>query len=145
MPTNVLHYHSDGANRQVQAVLAFFQYRLCGGIEDSWNTEWKQYDAEIEVARWENCREQGYVLMLHSKNRREQLNIVFFEHRNSDNICAVKWQQRTMNSPTIDTIAEGAYTNKWDTSFDVPYGEAMEMANWLLEQFETFWTTTSKE
>ncbi len=88
--TNVLHYHNDGANHQAQAALAFFKYLLGDGIESSWNTEYKHYDADITVARWENCREQGYVLML--TVGREQLIIAFFEHRNVAGLCAIKWE-----------------------------------------------------
>ena len=143
----VLNYHDDGANRQTQAALAMFQCLLGDGIETSWNTESHRYEADISLARWENCREQGYVLSLRSKNFRKQLNIAFFEHRNSDSICAIKWHQLTMNSPTIDTaeFGEECYSDKFDTSFDVPYGEAMQMAVWILEEFERFWTTNKAE
>ncbi len=147
MSTNVLHYHNDGAGRQAQAVLAMFQQLLGDGIESSWNDEYKRYDADIKVARWENCREQGYVLMLVSKNWSKQLNIAFFEHRNSDQLCAIRWHHLTINSPTIDNAMFGdeCYSDKWDTNYDVPYGQAMEMAEWINDEFETFWSDTMKE
>lgn len=138
--TNVLHYHADGANRQAQAVLAMFQYFLCDGIEDSWDDEWKSYRAEIEVARWENCREQGYTLMMRapwmSSNR---LNISFYEHRNYDGICAIRWEGNTLNSPTIDTLPEGAFESKWDSAYEVKYGEVTKMAKWLVKEFTNYW------
>lgn len=144
MASNVLHYHNDGANRQAQAALAFFQYLMADGIEESWNDTWKQYDADIGVARWENCREQGYVLML--TVGREQLNIAFFEHRNVDSLCAIKWEEWTMNSPTVDTANFGdKYSDKYDTTFDVNHGEAMKMAEWMLEQFKTFWKAQNEK
>jgi hypothetical protein len=139
---NVLHYHADGANRQAQGVLAMFQYLLCDGIEDSWNDDFKCYDAKIEVARWENCREQGYVLSLRAPRwGSNQLNIAFFEHRNTDGICAIKWHQNTLNSPTIDTAEFGdeCYSNKYDTSYDVGYGEAYKMAKWIHQEFVHHW------
>jgi hypothetical protein len=145
MAANVLNYHDDGANRQAQAALAMFQYLMGDGIEESWDDHCRSYMADVRVARWENCREQGYVLMLNTKDGRRQLNIAFFEHRNSDNICAVKWEQWTMNSPTIDTANFGEdYTNKFDTTFDVPYCEVMQMAKWMKNEFVTFWKETSK-
>ena len=68
------------------------------------------------VARWENCREQGYVISLRLPTYSKQLNIAFFEHRNTDSICAIVWEQRTLNSPTIETAEFGdVYKTKWDT------------------------------
>lgn len=144
MSTNVLHYGSDGASPQAKATLAMFQSVLGDGIESSWDDKFKRYGAQINVARWENCREQGYVLTMRSKNYKQQLNIAFFEHRNTDSICAVRWEQVTMNSPTIDTMQGDEYNSKWDTNHDVPYGEAVEMAKWLLNEFQTFWDNTTK-
>lgn len=137
---SVQHYHADGANRQVQAVLAMFQYFLGDGIEDSWDDWYRRYKAEIEVARWENCREQGYTLMMRapwlSSNR---LNIAFYEHRNHDGICAIKWEQNTLNSPTIDNLPDGVFESKWDSSYEVKYGEVTKMAKWLFDEFEHYW------
>ena len=73
--TKLEDYLKDGANRQARATLMFLQGDA--KIEESWNTERGTYDAEIKVARWENCREQGYIVSLRNENR-EQLNIAFF-------------------------------------------------------------------
>jgi hypothetical protein len=146
MTTNVLHYHNDGANRQTQAALAMFQSILCDGLEESWDDKWKRYKANIEIARWENCREQGYVLSLRSDDCQQQLNVAFFEHRNTDSICAIKWHQCTLNSPTIDSADFNGecYSDKYDTSFDVGYGEAEKMGRWIHDQFVQFWNETKK-
>ena len=141
--TKLSEYLNDGANRQAKAVLAFVQYF---NVEESWNTEYKKYDADIEVSRWENCREQGYVICMRSKNRCKQLNIAFFEHRNSDSICAVKWGQCTMNAPTIDTAKFGdVYKTKYDTSFDVNYGEVVKMSDWICNELKEFWGATKED
>lgn len=133
---------NDGANYQAKAVLAFIQRMT---IEESWNDDTKQYDAKAKVARWENCREQGYVISLWNKNS-DQLNIAFFEHRNTDSICAVKWQQNSINSPTIGTAKfNGIYKDKWDLSHSVGYGEVLEMANWIEEQFTEFWKASNNK
>jgi hypothetical protein len=122
-------YLQDGADHQARAVLMALQG--IGDIESSWDNEFKRYTAELNVARWENGREQGYVISLLRYKKAppssDQLNIAFFEHRNSDSIHAVKWLQHTFNSPTIDT------------SFQVGPGEYEKMANWIFEQFEEFW------
>lgn len=130
---NIKNYGKDGADNQARAVLAY----VSNDIEESWDGH--KYTAEIEVARWENCREQGYVLMLSVHQR--QLNIIFFEHRNSDGIAAVKWEQRTLNAPTIESADFGVfvYTDKYDTSFSVSYGEVTKMAQWIDDEFIKFY------
>ena len=135
--TNLQHYLQDGASQQARATLMFLQG--LGNVEESWNTEWKTYDSEIKVARWENCREQGYIVSIKDK-KHDQLNIAFFEHRNSDNIHAVKWQQNSMNSLTIGNAIFGeVYKDKYDTSFSTGYGEALKMAEWIFEQLSDFY------
>jgi len=135
--TKLENYLEDGANYQARATLMLLQRDA--NIEESWNDEWKRYDAEIQVARWENCREQGYVVSLRNK-KRDQLNIAFFEHRNSDSICAVKWQQESMDTLTIDNAKFGdVYKDKYDTSHSVDYGKAYEMAEWIIKQFTEHW------
>ena len=119
--TRLENYLQDGANYQARATLMFLQRNA--NIESSWNKECKCYDAEIKVARWENCREQGYIVSLCSKKfgGGEQLNIAFFEHRNCDNICAVKWEQNSINSITIndaETPSNVPYNNK---GIDIQY------------------------
>lgn len=136
MSTYLNDYLKDGANHQARAVLCFLQGF---SIEESWNKEFHKYDAEPSVARWENCREQGYVISLRAKSR--TLNIAFFEHRNSDSICAIKWEQMTINAPTIDTADFGGkvYTDKHDVSHSVGYGEIAKMSDWIGEQLSGFW------
>lgn len=138
--TSLENYLQDGADYQARATLMFLQ--RYSNIESSWNKEYRCYDAEIKVARWENCREQGYIVSLLSKKfgGGQQLNIAFFEHRNSDDICAVKWEQTSINTITIDTAVFGdVYKDKYDTSHSVGYGKAYEMAEWIAEQLTKFW------
>ena len=142
--TKLNSYLDDGANYQAKAVLAFLQ--AYEGIEESWNKKTKRYEADIKVARWENCREQGYIVSLNSKKWLRQINIIFFEHRNSDSIHAVKWEQRSMNSITIETAKfDNIYENKHDTSFSVVYGKVVEMSDWIWERLVKFWIETKDE
>jgi hypothetical protein len=134
-------YLRDGAGHQARAVLAILQESA--DIEDSWDDTYKEYCAKPKVARWENCREQGYIVSLRSKNYGKQLNIAFFEHRNSDSICAVRWEQYAINSITISNAKFGdIYRDKHDVSFMVEYGEIVEMAEWIERQLADFWITT---
>lgn len=128
--TDLKNYLDDGACHQARATLAYLQ-AIC----------FKNKNTKAHVARWENCREQGYVVSLYlfGVGEGKQLNIAFFEHRNSDSICAVKWEQRSINSLTIDTAEfVGVYKDKWDVSHEVPYGEAYKMADWIAGELLDF-------
>lgn len=145
MSANLIN-NPDGANFQAQAVLAYVRYLIGDGIDESWDDKLKHYRAEPKVARWENCREQGYIIYLRSKDYKDQINIAFFEHRNSDNICAVKWNQCSINSLTIDNADfGGVYRDKWEVSEEFSYGQAFEMARWIVDELIEFWNKTSKK
>jgi len=121
----------DGANYQARAVLAVLSARSLKEMpENSWERP--------RVERWFNCREQGYVIFWHLSGK--QLNIAFFRHRNSDWICAVEWEQGTINPPTIETMETRGkvYNTKWETSKDVKPGQYDEMADWIMERLEAF-------
>jgi len=132
-------YMRDGANYQARAVLAYLQQY--GSIGESWNEEYEDYDANVEIGRWENGREQGYIVSLRDQKDFKQLNIAFFEHRNSDQICAIKWHQNSFNSITINTakFPENIYQDKWQLSHIVGYGNVVEMADWIWEQLTIHW------
>lgn len=146
--SDVKHYHEDGANKQAQAVLAMFQYYLGDGVEASWSEKFSRYEAEIRVARWENCREQGYVLYMKSPDYKKQLNIAFYEHRNCDTVYMSIWEQRTFNAPTLDTPdteGEQNSTYGWENSHAIGYNKIAETAEYMFELFEKFWTEHKKE
>ena len=104
-------YLNDGANHQIQAVLAMLKYQR--DIESSWNAGTSRYDAEIEVGRYENCREQGYCITLINENR-HQMTIVVFEHRSSDQIHMHYFltEQPTINTPNNEQIHHKMEINK---------------------------------
>ena len=135
---NLFQYMQDGAGAQSRAVLAHIQRR--GELENSWSDLTKTYQASPEVGRWMNCREQGYVIYMRSKHYDRQLNIAFFEHRNSDSICAVKWEQNTMDAPVLELSNFGdVYKDKWDVSYSVAYSEYSKMGDWIINELEEFW------
>jgi len=134
--TELKNYLQDGANHQSRAVLMYLQIY---NIENSWSDERKEYKESPLIARWENCREQGYVISIRSK-KRNQLNIAFFEHRNSDEIHAVKWEQDSMNSLTISSaIFKDVYENKWSTSYSVKHGEVTNMSDWICKELDYYY------
>lgn len=138
---NLFNYMQDGAHYNARAVLAILQGM--GNIEESYDDKTHEYKAVLNVARWENCREQGYIVSLRSEDYRKQLNIAFFEHRNSDSICAIKWEQSDINSINITTMkTDECYKDKFDVSHSVSYNQAWDMAQWIKGQFTGFWKTT---
>ena len=134
-----LFQNPDGANYQARAVLAYLtRYE---GIRESWTDEYKMYNADPRVGRWHNCREQGYVISLHSRGRPgRQLNIAFYECRNGDHIEAMAWEEDTIfsNPPTLHSK-----TDRTPTWHSVDYGRASEMAEWIFEELRKFWIETS--
>jgi len=66
---------TDGSNYQARAVKSYLE-GYCG-LEASYIDE---YRADPRIARWENCREQGYVISMRSSDSRKQVNIAFFQH-----------------------------------------------------------------
>ena len=133
----------DGASAQAQAVLAYLSGH--DGIEASWSTEYRRYMAEPRVSRWENCREQGYVVWMTAENGK-QINVAFFEHRNNDSICAILWEQSTINAPNIDTMdTSKVYRDKWDISHMVKYSEAAAMADWIFAKIGEFWEANKRK
>lgn len=137
---NNLFINPDGANVQAQAVLAYL--RAYDELESSWSAEQMRYMAEPEVNRWHNCREQGYVVSLRSGDYRRMIHIAFYEHRNSDSICAVKFElSGLLNPPTINDIPKDHpfYESKYATDHSVSVGKAMEMADWIYDELNNWW------
>lgn len=107
-------YLQDGANYQAQAVLALMRYRdvvVRGYAEDiAKNLSGKAYEnfketanqTHIEVGRFENCREQGYVFTLYIGYNQDK-HYAVYEHRNSDNLIVLCPLKKTicLNTPTI--------------------------------------------
>ena len=124
-------------NAQADAVRAYLEG--LDGVEPSWNSEAGGY-APVNIAEWHNGRERGYVVMFRNSSG-QQLNIAFFEHRNSDEICALEWVQNTINPPTIDTanFCGKVYKDKYDVSHSVQVGHAYEMSSWIYDRLCAHW------
>ena len=103
MMISIESYMNDGANWQAQAVLACLRNWREDVLDVVWNGE--RYDAEIYVGRYENYNEQGYVISL-VYDHVFQRNYVVYEYRNSDDLCAFAYDEKTINTPTLSEIAE---------------------------------------
>lgn len=139
--SDLLHYMEDGADYQSRAVMCMLQGLLMDGIEESWDKKYHRYGAEPKIDRWHNCREQGYIVSLHTYGD-DQLNIAFFQHRSSDSIYAVKWMQWETNPITIDNAEFTETYDGYNASFVVKQGEILKMAEWVHNELVEYYKTT---
>jgi hypothetical protein len=99
------------------------------------SADWKKYDFPIvEVGRFENCREQGYVLMVTFKGKRR--NYAFFEHRNSDELVVFISDKLSTNTPSIDHIYGDRGKYDYDMCFE--RGQIVECAEDIMLNVEEF-------
>ena len=142
MLTNIEHYFCDGANYTIQAVMC-----LCKKIYLEYYEDYKQkcnikdpcspYNRPvIMVGRYENCREQGYILTLMSSQCGRQIaHYAIYEHRNSDNICVNKFRGSFINTPNADVVWSGR-ESKYDYDQAFSYNEVWEAYEWLEEDIK---------
>lgn len=107
------------------------------------------YKVQFHTRPWYNGRERGVVISMSKRYGGKDdpvLHIAFFEHRNSDEICALKWQterhywNHPVEDPEIFNVAYGGKDkNKFDVAYSVHYGETGKMAQWIYEQFAAFY------
>ena len=129
-------YMNDGANWQAQSVLAYLRTAKNNAIDKTWNKEYKCYDASVEVGRYENCREQGYIFSVQYKG--EQRNYCVYEHRNSDDLCVVVFDGVTINTPTLEMVCGAMKDSKWNYTKAFLCGQIMECGDYILDDIKEF-------
>ena len=83
-----------------------------------------------------NCREMGFVLSIVSANaKRAPENIAFYEHRNSDEICAIRWTGRLPINGAVSPsdIPDGVFPDKWSYTESWPWLDIASAVNYALE------------
>ena len=116
-------YMNDGADWQAQAVLAYLKGNYA--------------NKDIEVGRYENCREQGYIFT--KRKNSKQMNVAVYEHRNSDMLCVVAFELLTMNTPKNFDVWENM-KDKWDVTKSFDCGNIKECATYIEGVFEKFFS-----
>lgn len=125
-------------NAAAKAVRAYLAAR--DGIEASWSDAEKRYLARPSIAEWYNGRERGYVVSMCAPDFGDQLNIAFFEHRSSDAIQAIVWEQNTyMNPPCLATMNHESFKENGLVTQSFGPDEALEVADWIIRRLNTFW------
>ena len=133
---NIKNHFVDGANWQAQCVAIYLRQYQIEVVERTWDKEWHEYKARIEIGRCENGREQGYIFTLVHQDKGLYKQIVHFwvyEHRNSDCISVVEFDGMFMNTPTIDRIP---MKDKYDTTKDFKWGEILECGDWIIKEMQ---------
>jgi len=136
---------SHSPSHQAAAVLAYVRFSLGGGIEGSWNGELKHYEAEPQVNEWYNGRERGYIVHMRSRDNNRQINVAFYEHRSSDMICVLAFEETTNNPPTLADLPKDHPFHESSgncTMFSV--GGAMEAGDHAAQLLRDFWDETAK-
>lgn len=132
---------SFGINRQALSVMY-----LLNREPDFANYKNGFYEVFIQTKPWYNGRESGFVVSMSpgTFSSKKVIHIAVFEHRNSDQICALKWENERhyWNHPLEDKdIFDVAYKNKgkFDLDFTVGPGESGKMADWVYDELSRFY------
>lgn len=118
---NIESYLNDGANWQAQCVLSYIRSHnpFSGTIE-------------IQVGRFENCREQGYVFTL-VKNFQQIRHYAVYEHRNSDELIVLIQNGFSLNTPNVEFFESN---NKYDYDKSFKCGEIVECGEYILNDMK---------
>lgn len=128
------HYLCDGANWQAVGVMAYLRNRA---MEDVLNDELRKWENKIgkwfiEIGRFENFREQGYIVSFSNMKLLKQINYCFYEHRNSDELCVVRFESDyTINTPTNQMVFD-VMKDKYDTTKEFCCGEILNCGRWIV-------------
>ena len=139
-------YMDDGANWQAQAVLAYLRSHDNWILDISYDMNCKDFLAELEVGRFENCREQGYVFTIYLKDKAK--NYTVYEHRNSDSLCVMITDVLTINTPTLEQLLKSRekllkekYLNEELDKYNMfnkgfSYGAIVECGDWIVNDMK---------
>lgn len=119
--TDIKSYLNDGANWQAQCVLSYVRSHL--DLPKSYN---------VEVGRYENCREQGYIFTL-CKDYKQVLHIAVYEHRNMDSLVIKSFKGFFFNTPRAEDLG---MEDKWDYDKSFDYGNVLECGKKVIDTFE---------
>lgn len=121
---NIKSYLDDGANWQAQCVLSYIRSHnpFSGNIE-------------IQVGRFENCREQGYVFTL-VKNYKQIKHYAVYEHRNSDELIVLIQHGFSINTPDVNFMF-GSDRGKFDYDKSFKCGDIVDCGEYILDNMKS--------
>lgn len=128
-------YNVDGASWQSQAVACCLKARI-GELQDC------DPGVVVEIGRYENCHEQGYVIHVWSLATSLNVSYCFFTDCEDDIICCVKFTSLCADTPSNSEIWAGrtdAYgrrlreTNEYGVDHYEDSRDLHKMATWIFE------------
>ena len=147
MEDNYIGDSTLGINQQAKAILDYLA--TCAPEFAEHDNKFNIYKVNFYTHAWYNGRETGFVISMHrfDKINFKNMHIAVFEHRNSDNICAVKWisDKMHLNNPTIEDVPVECYPDKWSVSYEVGYGQVSKMVDWIYETLENHYIEQSSQ
>lgn len=126
---DVKNYLDDGANYKAQAILAIIR----GYREEIAEVANNPENVMVNVGRFENCREQGYVFSLWYEYKFIK-HYAVYEHRNSDNICVLISDKYTTNTPNADQMFGNR--GKYDVDKSFPYNGIIDAADFIISEMQ---------
>ena len=131
---NIENHFIDGANWQAQCVAIYLRAYRLSVLNMAYDKEKVRYNANIKIGRCENQREQGYIFTIeyYDVNHYKQISHFWvYEHRNSDDLCVVKFNGNFSNTPTIDKVP---MKDKYDTTKEFSWGDVVDCGQWIIEE-----------
>lgn len=130
-------YMNDGACWQAQAVLACLRYEVKTNLYKFGDGQ-DAHEPIVQIGRYENGREQGYVVRLMIDEIIPMASYCFYEHRNSDQICVIQFQSAGYDTPSLDTIWLGR-ENKYDYDKEFGYAHIEDCAEYIINDMKRRW------
>ena len=121
--TRIENYLNDGANWQAQCVLMYLRANI-GNMH-------------VYVGRYENGREQGYIFVVRNELAGTQRNYAVYEHRNSDQLCIVKFDTRlTFDTPSKQKVWDAMQDNKWNYTKAFGCGDIEKCGEYIINDMK---------
>lgn len=95
--------------------------------------------AFLTTGPYSNCRERGFVVSVSKQIGSDQRrHWVFYEHRNSDELCCLRWDGPGHVSRGYRADDVEGFTDKWTITKSWPYMSIVDAANWLHDEIREF-------
>ena len=93
-----------------------------------------KYQINIRCVPYMNCRERGFVLEIRQTYGDEPVCLAFFEHRNSDALCCIRWQSaQYQHCYTASDIPDSVYPDKWSVTKSWDYMDLTGAYKYVLD------------
>lgn len=93
-----------------------------------------KYRIEIRCKPYMNARERGFVLEIRQGIGHDPVCLAFFEHRNSDALCCIRWTPTFPRwSYSAEDIPESVYPDKWSVTKSWDYMDLTGAYEYVLD------------